>query len=130
MKRIKPLAILLSLALVACGGGEPPAVEATVTAPAGADSVVAATAAVPTAETAEVDMQPQMVEESAAEEEPQVEDQPIILAQADEASVALAEQDWKFSEGTHYARLVPTQPTVGGADKVEVVEIFWYSCNQ
>jgi thiol:disulfide interchange protein DsbA len=129
MKRIRPLAILLSFALAACGGGEPTAVEATATAPAADDSVAAATAAVPTAGTAEVDMQPQMVEESAAEEEPQVEDQPIILAQADEASVALAEQDWKFSEGTHYARLVPTQPTVGGADKVEVAEIFWYGCN-
>jgi thiol:disulfide interchange protein DsbA len=24
---------------------------------------------------------------------------------------------------------VPTQPTVGGADKVEVAEFFWYGCN-
>jgi thiol:disulfide interchange protein DsbA len=25
-------------------------------------------------------------------------------------------------------RLVPTQPTVGGADKIEVAEFFWYGC--
>jgi thiol:disulfide interchange protein DsbA len=25
--------------------------------------------------------------------------------------------------------MVPTQPTVGGSDKVEVAEIFWYGCN-
>jgi len=70
--------------------------------------------------------QPQMVEESAAEEEDaQTENQPIILAQAD---VQTPPQDWKFTEGTHFARMVPTQPTVGGADKIEVAEFFWYGC--
>ena len=60
--------------------------------------------------------QPQMVEESAADEdEIQAEDQPIILAQAE---VPTAPEEWKFSEDTHYARMVPTQPTVGGADKI------------
>ena len=130
MLRINTLAMLLSLVLVACGGGEPPAVEATApAASANDDAVAAAPAEVPAAEPAAEDMQPQMVEESAAEEEPQVEDQPIVLAQADEANVALAERDWKYTEGRHFARLVPTQPTVGGADKVEVAEIFWYGCN-
>ena len=67
-----------------------------------------------------------MVEESAAEEdEAAAEERPIILAQAD---VPGAGQDWKYTEGTHYARMVPTQPTVGGADKIEVAEIFWYGC--
>jgi thiol:disulfide interchange protein DsbA len=71
-----------------------------------------------------------MVEESAAtEEEVQAEDQPIILAQADPAEAAAAKKDWKFEEGKHFARMVPTQPTVGGADKIEVAEIFWYGCN-
>ena len=124
MKRIYFLAILLSFVLVACGGGEQPAVES----PAQDDATTEAPVEMPAAEQAEDDMQPQMVEESAAEEEPQVEDQPIILAQADEASVSAAKQDWKFTEGTHYARMVPTQPTVGGADKIEVAEIFWYGC--
>ncbi len=75
---------------------------------------------------AEVAEQPQMVEESAAdEEEAQAADQPIILAQADAPT---APQEWRFTEGTHYVRMVPTQPTVGGADKIEVAEFFWYGC--
>lgn len=128
MKRINFLAVLFSVVLVACGGGEQPAVEAPAAAPA-QDDAVAQPAAMPAAEQSEDDLQPQMVEESAAtEEEVEVEDQPIILAQADEASVAIAERDWKFKEGTHFARLTPTQPTVGGADKIEVAEIFWYGC--
>ena len=73
------------------------------------------------------DAQPEMVEESAAEdEEEQAEDKPLILVRAD---VATASQDWKFKDGTHFVRMVPTQPTVGGADKIEVAEFFWYGCN-
>ena len=64
----------------------------------------------------------EVVEESAAE--PDADEQAILLAQAD----VPAAQDWQFDEGTHYARLVPTQPTLGGADKVEVAEFFWYGC--
>lgn len=72
------------------------------------------------------DAQPQMVEESAAaEEEVDASDKPIMLAQADTSA---APKDWQYVEGTHFTRLVPTQPTVGGADKIEVVEIFWYGC--
>lgn len=73
------------------------------------------------------DAQPEMVEESAAEdEEEQAQDKPLLLARAD---VSAASQDSKFKEGTHFVRMVPTQPTVGGADKIEVAEIFWYGCN-
>jgi thiol:disulfide interchange protein DsbA len=64
-----------------------------------------------------------VVEESAAEAEP--EDQAILLAQADDA---VATRTWQFKEGQHFKRMVPTQPTVGGADKIEVAEIFMYSC--
>jgi len=72
------------------------------------------------------DVQPQMVEESAAaEEEVNASDKPIMLAQADTGA---ASHDWQFVEGTHFTRLVPTQPTVGGADKIEVAEVFWYGC--
>jgi thiol:disulfide interchange protein DsbA len=129
MKRIYALAILVSFALTACGGSEPPAVESQAAAPVLDEATTAAPAELDEAAQPEDEMQPQMVEESAAEEEPQAQNQPIILAQADEASAVLAEQDWKFTEGTHYARMVPTQPTVGGADKIEVAEIFWYGCN-
>ena len=76
---------------------------------------------------ADEDAQPEMVEESAAEDiEEEAEDKPLILAQADAPA---ASQDWKYEEGTHFTRMVPTQPTVGGADKIEVAEIFWYGCN-
>jgi thiol:disulfide interchange protein DsbA len=65
----------------------------------------------------------EVVEESAAEAEPA--DETILLAVA-ESPAALRE--WQFKEGEHYARMVPTQPTVGGADKIEVSEFFWYGC--
>jgi len=65
----------------------------------------------------------EVVEESAAEAEP--ENQAIVLAQADEAA---APRNWQFKEGQHYTRMIPTQPTVGGADKIEVAEVFMYSC--
>lgn len=65
----------------------------------------------------------EVVEESAAEAEP--EDRAIILAQADDVSAA---RTWKFKEGQNYTRMIPTQRTVGGADKIEVAEVFMYSC--
>ncbi len=65
----------------------------------------------------------EVVEESAAE--PEEEEQPILLARADAVVEA---PDWKFAEATHFVRLVPSQPTVGGADKIEVAEFFWYGC--
>ena len=72
------------------------------------------------------DAVPQAVEESGGEpDEADEGDKPIILAQADTAA---ASQDWQFTEGTHYQRMVPTQPTVGGGDKIEVAEFFWYGC--
>lgn len=73
------------------------------------------------------DAQPELVEESAAEDlGDEAEEKPLVLAQAD---VAAASRDWRFEEGKHFVRMVPTQPTIGGADKIEVAEIFWYGCN-
>lgn len=66
----------------------------------------------------------EVVEESAAEPEP--EDEAIVLAVAEAPAAA---REWKFKEGEHYTRMVPTQPTVGGADKIEVAEFFMYSCS-
>ncbi|MCP5092565.1 MAG: thiol:disulfide interchange protein DsbA/DsbL, partial [Gammaproteobacteria bacterium] len=65
----------------------------------------------------------EVVEESAAEPEP--EDEAIVLAVAE---APVAPREWQFKEGEHYVRMVPTQPTVGGADKIEVAEFFWYGC--
>lgn len=74
----------------------------------------------------EEDEPAELVEESAGDAQTD-EDEPIVLAQADPSE--LAERDWQFKEGTHFSRMVPAQPTVGGADKIEVVEVFWYGCN-
>ncbi|MBT8068548.1 MAG: thiol:disulfide interchange protein DsbA/DsbL [Gammaproteobacteria bacterium] len=65
----------------------------------------------------------EVVEESAAEAEPA--DETIKLALAEPPAAA---REWQFKEGTHYVRMVPTQPTVGSADKIEVAEFFWYGC--
>ena len=65
----------------------------------------------------------EVVEESAAE--PESTEQEIKLAVAEPPAAA---REWQFKEGEHYFRMVPTQPTVGGADKIEVAEFFWYGC--
>ncbi|MDH3273372.1 MAG: thiol:disulfide interchange protein DsbA/DsbL [Gammaproteobacteria bacterium] len=120
MKQLSFLSIVLLL-LAACGQEEPatpaveeqPAVEVeaveTVSDEVTADEVVE--------EVLEV------VEESAAE--PEAGEQAILLARADTKP---AQQEWKFTEGEHFVRLVPTQPTLGGADKVEVAVFFYYQC--
>lgn len=124
MKRIAILAVLAVFGLMACGqqpdSSNPtePVVAEQAPSPVTEESVMPAEA------NPDAEEQPEMVEESAAEEEV-AEDQPIILAQAETPS---APAEWKYKEGQHYAKMVPTQPTVGGADKIEVAEFFWYGC--
>jgi len=65
-----------------------------------------------------------VIEESAAEPE-ETGDEEIILARAEEPASSIT---FKYEEGKHYHRLVPSQPTIGGADKIEVAEFFWYGC--
>ena len=65
----------------------------------------------------------EVVEESASDVEPS--DEVIKLAVAEAPAAA---REWQYKEGEHYVRMVPTQPTVGGADKIEVAEFFWYGC--
>jgi protein dithiol oxidoreductase (disulfide-forming) len=76
----------------------------------------------PAAEAAENPVE--VVEESAGSSEDSGDR--ILLAQANTADSSAA--NYKYKEGTNYTRLVPTQPTVGGADKIEVAEFFWYGC--
>ena len=66
-----------------------------------------------------------LIEESDAEKEIQDDSQPIILAQANEFEEI---KNWEFQESEHFMRLVPTQPTIGGPDKIEVAEFFYYGC--
>ena len=117
------LALLILTGLAACGSGEQEpaaAVEAPPAEEASADEQ-AATEEEVTADEGETQV---VVEESAAE--PEDDEQPIMLARADTTDTPA--QNWKFKEGQHYIRMVPSQPTMGGADKVEVAEFFWYGC--
>jgi len=122
MKYFIRIATLASLTLVASGcskdeqpatAAEPAAIEAT------ADETVTASVESPPSETEST----VVVEESAAESEPEAE--AIILAQADDIAAA---RNWKYKEGTNFTRMIPTQPIVGAADKIEVAEVFMYSC--
>ncbi len=121
MSRAVLLAFLLVL-VAACGkeeaaqpaAEEPAAVEDT--------AVDEAATAAETAETETAEEVVEVVEESAAE--PEADEQAILLAKAD----VPPPQEWKFREREHFDRLVPTQPTIGGADKVEVAEFFYYMC--
>lgn len=110
------------LVLAACSKEEP---EAPVSEDVAAVESEAADAVADTTESAEASAEEtlEVVEESAAEATP--EDETIVLALADTEVPA---REWKFREGEHYTRMVPTQPTVGGADKIEVAEFFMYSC--
>lgn len=120
---IGALALLFAFGLAACGGGDE-APETAVESAAEQQTDTAETADVAEAETSAEDDDTQVVvEESAAE--PEEDEQPILLAQADTSTTP---QNWRFNEGQHYSRMVPSQPTMGGADKIEIAEFFWYGC--
>jgi thiol:disulfide interchange protein DsbA len=109
------------LLLAACGQEEP--AQPVAEEPAAAVDEAAVEAAAEATEAVADEAETTVVEESAAE--PEEDEQAILLAQADTTPVAY---DWQFKEGQHYKRLVPTQPTLGGADKIEVAEFFYYMC--
>lgn len=116
--------LLLSLFLVtACGQKDEP--QARVDEQPAAEGESTETVADEALAEEAVEETLEVVEESAAvEEEP--EDEALVLAMADETPAPARE--WKYREGRNYFRLVPTQPTMGGADKIEVAELFMYSC--
>ena len=118
------LAALLATALLvaACSNEQAPAEVAEDTAAAVEETAEEVTAAVEEAVEAQTE-EIQLVEESAAEPEP--EEQAIVLAQAETKP---QQQNFKYEEGTHYTRFVPAQPTMGGPDQVEVAEFFWFGC--
>lgn len=109
-----------AMLLVACSNEEP-APTASEEAPVAA--AVVEEEAPAAEEEATEDEVLAVVEESASDAEP--EEEVILLAQA-ETSTPMP--DWKYNENEHFIRLVPTQPTVGGADQIEVAEFFWYGC--
>lgn len=125
MKKIVLFGFVSCFIFTACSKEQPATEEMAqpdATSQEAATETATESAGTPSAE----DTESELVEESAADsDDTQAEDQPILLAQQTEPVRA---KEWKFSEGKHYFRLVPTQPTVGGADKIEVAEVFWYGC--
>lgn len=121
------VAFVAFAALAACGSEEPAAGDTDADATPDSQAATEAEALPTETPPADEDELPTVVEESAAEiEEPASDEVPLVLAQADTSGAA---RDWQYSENEHFQRLVPTQPTVGGADRIEVAEIFWYGCN-
>jgi thiol:disulfide interchange protein DsbA len=108
---------VLAFTIAGCGKEDNAPAEESSSAEAEAPETEIAETVAPVAESLEV------VEESAAEAEPS--SQAIVLAQAEDIATT---RTWQFKEGEHYIRLIPTQRTVGGADKIEVAEVFMYSC--
>jgi thiol:disulfide interchange protein DsbA len=107
--------------LSACSKQEEAAAPAEI--PATVEEAVAEADEAATQVVEEATQEIEVVEESAADVEPS--DEVIKLAVAEPPAAA---REWKYKEGEHYVRMVPTQPTVGGADKIEVAEFFMYSC--
>jgi thiol:disulfide interchange protein DsbA len=126
LNRVTALAALAVLGLINTGCSKEEAVEPTAAATAAVEVETAEAATETTESSAPATETLEVVEESAAAAEP--EDRAIVLAQADANDAAAPARIWKYKEGEHYTRLVPTQGTVGGADKIEVAEVFMYSC--
>lgn len=126
MKKILFLFCTTFLLLAACGSDEKTATDsnAPVIEEAAPEITSEAAPEVVQTEVAE-EAKPELVEESAAEAPAASDAQDLKLP---EPKATAATQNWKYTEGKHYFRLTPTQPTVGGADKIEVAEIFWYGC--
>lgn len=127
MKHPLILAVILGFAMAGCDSGTEPVEPATdPAAPAEEQPPAAEEPASGKAPADEADGEPQVVEESASvSDDLQPDEQPLTLARSDTSE---APGDWQYQEGEHFDRLVPTQPTVGGADKIEVAEVFWYGC--
>lgn len=127
MKHLLIFAAILGFALTGCDSGTEPAQPTTDSAAPAEQQPAAEEPASGEAPADDADAgEPQVVEESASvSDDLQPDEQPLTLARSD---VSEAPGDWQFEEGEHFDRLVPTQPTVGGADKIEVAEVFWYGC--
>lgn len=123
MKQLFALLVVLVL-LAACSKEEPAQEPVADQAAVEAEAPDTSTEEMPGTDDEATEETLEVVEESAAVEE-DAEDEAIVLAMADTEA---APREWKYKEGQHYDRLLPTQPTVGGADKIEVAELFMYSC--
>jgi thiol:disulfide interchange protein DsbA len=123
MKRIIWISVLGAAMLVAAGCSKEETAPVEQAPVVEAQEATESVSDVSESSVPETEAQTVVVEESAAEAEP--EDQAIVLAQAEDIATA---RNWQFREGQNYTRMIPTQRTVGDADKIEVAELFMYSC--
>jgi thiol:disulfide interchange protein DsbA len=120
---MKPIILIFALAMTITACGQEDATEAATEEPVSIEEQAVEAVDQPPESSASETESLVVVEESAAVAEP--EDKAILLALADDDAPA---RTWQFKEGTNFTRMVPTQRTVGGPDKVEVAEVFMYSC--
>jgi len=124
------LIVLAMISITACGGGS----ETSQVETAQVADIVEPSA---TTETQVPDESPdaaslaalEAVEESAGEESSdQIEDDTIVLAEAESATEDEVAKTWKYSQGKHFTMLTTAQGTSSPADVIEVTEVFWYGC--
>jgi protein dithiol oxidoreductase (disulfide-forming) len=121
MVQFVALATLVTLSAVACGQATPPQAAASLAAPAAAPRPPAAEPPPPAVQSEPV--RAPAAAETTSEERADTALEHLAALPADQQ---LPGGRWKA--GTHYVPIVPAQPTNVGADKVEVMEVFWYAC--
>ncbi len=125
---LKTLLILFLFALgSACSDSADQATSTAVEIPA--EQIAETDATDAAAETA-IEAEEQVItageSEDAAEEEPEASEK-IVLAQADPDTSPAAPES-RFIDGKHYTSLIPAQPTSSPPDRIEVAEVFMFSC--
>lgn len=126
MKSTLALSTLIFFVLAGCGSEEKVAEPVVNDTPAEKNTSDIEAAPAAEEEVVVSEERPQAVEESGGQADAtESKDKPIILAQT---AAPATRRNWQFTEGEHFHRLVPTQPTLGSSDKVEVAEFFWYGC--
>ncbi|MCZ6559550.1 MAG: thiol:disulfide interchange protein DsbA/DsbL [Gammaproteobacteria bacterium] len=128
---LKTIPILLAFALVsACSDSADQGASTAVEIPAAQSVEVDVSETADGTEEIVIEEETQVIaageSEESAEEEPKASER-IILAQADVAKPAAARES-RFIDGKNYTTLIPTQPTSSSPDKIEVAEIFMFSC--
>lgn len=130
MTSIRNLLTVTTVLLLAACGGEPepgpqqappaePAEEATAPAEPAAEAEQPATTT--------QEREPEVVEESDAEDADATVEDEIVLAPA-ETAARPEPVPQRFSEGQHYTVLTTAQGTSSSPDVVEIAEVFWYGC--
>lgn len=127
MQRVTVVALsMLMLALSACGknNADKPAVSNPAATAAAPVTSAAAESEASTSSAVEPASGEQVTETGAGESSDSAASQSLALR----ISESKPEPPSQWKEGTHYTRLIPTQPTNAPPGQIEVTEMFWYGC--